>query len=265
MLLTRTGVATPQMSQRAATREHFEDSQAPFGDDSQETQPVDEGASHPSLSPSPHFAWFGPEGSESPERTQLKRSLRFDAASLEQVDLDLLNKSKRGKLCEPGPTVEPEEVEVEPKEVATTPAEPVVPPVVAPVVASDPPADVSAAELKRMVHRQNSAAWHQRWVKKGVPRPQAQDGVAPVASTESTAAASSEMPSEMPHVSETAERPDAVPSFSSLSKARDYFITKWIAESGLPKSNDRRNAATRAWMESSLRANFVAGRDGIQR
>ena len=53
------------------------------------------------------------------------------------------------------------------------------------------------------------------------------------------------------------------PSFENLSKARDWYISDWISKCGMPKGNERRQAAVAAWMDSDLRSSLVAGRKGI--
>ena len=53
------------------------------------------------------------------------------------------------------------------------------------------------------------------------------------------------------------------PSFENLSKARDWYISDWISKCGMPKGNERRQAAVVAWMDSELRSSLVAGRKGI--
>lgn len=101
------------------------------------------------------------------------------------------------------------------------------------------------SEEQKERKRANSRAWHQKWESKGVPKKPRVDepGVEAAASTESV----------------------AVATFKTLGEARDHFVKQWIAESDLPKSNERRNLACQAWMASEMRANFIAGRDGIQK
>lgn len=90
-------------------------------------------------------------------------------------------------------------------------------------------------------HRANSRAWHEKWEKKGIPR------------SSSSSNGNGE-----------AARGPAVNAPASLSEARDRFVTHWIQNSGMHKSNERRKLAYKAWMESSIRADIVAGRSGIQ-
>ena len=106
-------------------------------------------------------------------------------------------------------------------------------------------------------HRKNSREWHQKWVKKGVPR----------SSTSETKETSSEKksgsPSEPTGSTMEKESSDAKP-ISNLARAKDKFIAEWLNSTHMPKSNERRAAAIKAWMESSERANLLAGRSGVQ-
>ena len=94
----------------------------------------------------------------------------------------------------------------------------------------------------RDAHRANSALWHKRWVSKGVPR-----------------AAAAAVPE-----GHGPEPVDGQPRFATLAKARDWFISDWISKSEMPPSQQRRKSACDAWMESSLRADIMAGRLGLQ-
>ena len=87
-------------------------------------------------------------------------------------------------------------------------------------------------------HRSNSSNWHKKWVSAGVPR-------ASNASSSSTAS------------SETTK--------VTLTQAKDKFIAEWIKSSNLPPSNERRSLAIKAWMDSSARAEYLAGRAGVQK
>eukprot|EP00435_Cladocopium_sp_Y103_P054071 s74_g17.t1 len=124
-----------------------------------------------------------------------------------------------------------------------------------PAPASEPIPETPAPEVPRRNHtedqlfrkRASSRAWHAKWEKKGVPKRQRIE------------------------VPENAPAPPAPPavirepgSFNNLMEARDYFIRDWIAHSDLPPSNERRAAATSAWMASQLRADVMAARSGIQ-
>ena len=90
-------------------------------------------------------------------------------------------------------------------------------------------------------HRNNSTKWHQKWISKGVPRTQE-----PKRGAKSKASSSTGRP-------------------QNLVQAKDSFISQWIKDSNLPPSNDRRKEAIKAWMESPLRANLMAGRAGVQK
>ena len=101
-----------------------------------------------------------------------------------------------------------------------------------------------------ILHRANSLAWHQKWISTGVPRisnaqPEAQPEVQPEILVREVA------------------RP--VNAGAHLGEERDKFIKHWIENCGLPKSMERRNAALKAWMSSSVRANLIAGRAGVQK
>lgn len=101
------------------------------------------------------------------------------------------------------------------------------------------------AQLERK--RENSRAWHAKWESKGVPK------------KPKTAAAAAE-------VSEPAVvAPRSAASFSSLMEASDFLIRDWISHSNMEQSNERRQAATKAWMESHLRSEVVAARAGVQK
>ena len=100
-------------------------------------------------------------------------------------------------------------------------------------------------------HRKSSLSWHTKWVQKGVPR------VAKEKTKESVKAKAKAK------AAPASVDPNSAP-VQSLSKARDLFITKWINESGMPKSLERRKAACDAWMNSSLRAQLMASRTGTQ-
>lgn len=100
----------------------------------------------------------------------------------------------------------------------------------------------SAEEMKKIIHRRNSDAWHAKWVKKGVPR-------VPPPAAEPTA--------------ESTEPAPPIPYVSTLD-ARNRFVSEWIAASGMAPSNERRKAANAAWMESPLRAQLMATRIGTQ-
>ena len=85
--------------------------------------------------------------------------------------------------------------------------------------------------------RKNSREWHKKWLSKGVPREEK--------SSEGASGSSSEAP--------------------SLAKTKDQFISNWLLTCGLPPSNERRKKAIQAWLESPIRANIMAGRQGIQK
>lgn len=130
----------------------------------------------------------------------------------------------------------------------------------APVPEPVPEAEMRAQEeLAEMIQREqeqlerkraSSRAWHAKWEKKGVPKKQR---------TEEPGAAA--VPPVAPAPPAVIQQPG---SFNNLMEARDFFIRDWIARSDLPRSNERRAAATTAWMASQLRADVMASRSGIQ-
>lgn len=89
-------------------------------------------------------------------------------------------------------------------------------------------------DKKGAPNKETSRAWHQKYVSKGVLRNPPSGAKGPS-------------------------------THSSLQKAREAFITQWINESGMAKSQERFKAACQAWMESSIRADFIAGRTGTQK
>ena len=113
--------------------------------------------------------------------------------------------------------------------------------------ASKPPKVLT--EEQKQQKRVNSQIWHTKWVSKGVPKnpKNLTPGDAGGAETASSSSGST-----------------GVQYAGSLSAARDKFIKCWIDECGLPKSNDRRNRAMKAWMASSQRAELLAARIGTQ-
>ena len=92
-------------------------------------------------------------------------------------------------------------------------------------------------------HRANSAAWHAKWVSKGVPRVPAESEAAAVVAAE----------------------PAPGGNTNDLSQARHDFIRHWIENSTMKKSNERRQAAMDAWMNSNLRASLLATRGNVQK
>ena len=95
---------------------------------------------------------------------------------------------------------------------------------------------MSEEERKRNIHRENSRAWHEKWVRKGVPR-------------------------------QNAGQPLPEPMPAGPMNMRDHanrFITEWVQNSEMPPSVERRRAACAAWMVSEERANLIAGRAGVQ-
>ena len=111
-----------------------------------------------------------------------------------------------------------------------------------------------------MLKRETSNAWHKSFEKKGVPKK------AKIGDGDSSRPAEPESVAGPEVEAEAAGAPYGnMPTFSSLNAARSWFITDWIEKSDMPKSNARREAAVRAWMESQLRADFIAGRMGSQK
>lgn len=110
--------------------------------------------------------------------------------------------------------------------------------------------------------RATSRAWHAKWVSKGVPRPapavagQVQDaGPAPVAGQDGGP------------VPVAGPGPDGAAAVNRPLNMRDHcarFVRRWLSESNLPPSNERRLLAYKAWMESAERAALMAGQAGVQ-
>ena len=117
-----------------------------------------------------------------------------------------------------------------------------------------PPTDKQQQQLERK--RANSRAWHAKWESKGVLKKQkTEDAAQPEAPAPSAASASAS--------ATPAER--GPETFSSLHEARNFFVADWIRRSDMPQSKERHAAACKAWMESHLRANFMASRQQIQK
>lgn len=107
-----------------------------------------------------------------------------------------------------------------------------------PVIPTTPADDdaAKAKETKRVEKKRKvSRDWHAKWISKGVPRPPA------------------------PNVREV---PTPV---SNMREACAKFVSQWIAASGMEPSNERRQAAYRARMESDQRSDYLAGREGVQK
>lgn len=194
------------------------------------------------------------DGAEQPPEKKLKRSDAFliegdaEVAAREEAEtqeaLEFYAGLKHFNVAPPekaeGPLVEtpvpPEKVEGPSREVVETPP-----------AAELQTKDESMVEeneedkenKKREVHRANSRAWHAKWVKKGVPR---------------DAREYEEIPASQP---ETAVCRD-------MRTACQEFVSRWIATSDMPPSNDRRNAAYKAWRESPERAALLAARAAVQ-
>eukprot|EP00438_Fugacium_kawagutii_P033562 Skav211096 [mRNA] locus=scaffold2002:396193:397574:+ [translate_table: standard] len=103
-------------------------------------------------------------------------------------------------------------------------------------------------------HRANSAAWHKKYVSKGVLR----ESYKSSAAVKCLAAKSKAAPKKN-------RPPPAEPSpVTNLAQAKSKFIQEWIQGCGLPQSNERRVKAYKAWMESSQRSSLMAGKKGVQ-
>ena len=98
-------------------------------------------------------------------------------------------------------------------------------------------------ERQKERNRVNSRAWHAKWVKKGVPK----------------------QPEEPMIVEPAPEIPDQNDQpVRDMRVACREFIAKWISESDMAPSSERRTAAYKAWMESDERSALMAGRVGVQ-
>lgn len=85
------------------------------------------------------------------------------------------------------------------------------------------------AEMKR----RSSNLWHEKWISKGVPRVPKDD-------------------------SKRSDQP------VNMRDACAQFVAKWISESGMQPSNERRKKAYEAWMSSDERAKLLAGKSNVQ-
>ena len=110
-------------------------------------------------------------------------------------------------------------------------------------------------EEQKERNRRNSALWNLKWISKGVPRV--------AAGVDKSKKNGKKEESNKSKPKKSIAKP-TTESLGSLSHARDVFVADWIEKSGMPKSNDRRKAAYKAWMESSTRAKLVATRGGTQ-
>lgn len=121
------------------------------------------------------------------------------------------------------------------------------PPAEVPEVPQASPQDAETEEEKRERQKErnrvNSRAWHAKWVKKGVPKQPEQPVI--------------EEPA--PVIPDQNDQP-----VRDMRVACREFIAKWISESDMAPSNERRTAAYRAWMESDERSALMAGRAGVQ-
>lgn len=99
--------------------------------------------------------------------------------------------------------------------------------------------------LRRQRHRDVSAAWHQKFSRKGEIRDQG------VADGGLDSRASPHAPVEVPDLS--------VP-LTDMRAAKRRFVSDWISQSDMPPSRDRCKAALQAWMQSTDRAALLAGR-----
>ena len=133
------------------------------------------------------------------------------------------------------------------------------------------PAPVQGEDAARRIlekKRATSRAWHAKWVSKGVLRsapaapPLGQDGgPVPVAGQDGGPVPVAGQDGGPVPVAGQAVNPGR-----PLNK-RDHcarFVTRWLSESNLPPSNERRMLAYKAWMESSERAALMAGQAGVQ-
>ena len=103
-------------------------------------------------------------------------------------------------------------------------------------------------EIRKEKKRKQSREWHAKWVKKGVPR------VAP--------SEPEPVPAAGDH-GDACESPELPPP-ANMREACQRFVTRWINESGLPPSNERRRAAYTAWNNSEERSALMAGRANVQ-
>ena len=107
-----------------------------------------------------------------------------------------------------------------------------------------------SSEAKRMKSRE----WHKKFVSKGVERNPKKGP------TSKAKAAPKSKVAPKPKVS-ARDKYDG----KSLVQVKDQWIREWIEDCSLPPSNERRSLAIKAWMESSVRADLMAGRAGVQK
>ena len=104
-------------------------------------------------------------------------------------------------------------------------------------------------EAKKERKSKSSREWHAKWIRKGVPRvaPAEPEPAPPIAD----------------HAHEGHEIPELPPP-ANMREACQRFVSRWIIESGLPASNERRRAAYTAWNNSEERRALMAGRANVQ-
>ena len=107
--------------------------------------------------------------------------------------------------------------------------------------------DDDADEARKEKKRKQSREWHAKWIRKGVPR----------------VAAPAEPEPARPADDDAHENPELPPP-ANMREACQRFVTRWINESGLPASNERRRAAYTAWNNSEERRALMAGRANVQ-
>ncbi len=134
----------------------------------------------------------------------------------------------------------PEVAEMEPSE--TTQVENPEVAEVTPEVATEESEMEKKKQAQLEKKRATSRAWHSKFVSAGVERK-----------------------GKKQKISEGHGVVPAPSSFSSLTKAKEWFVKDWIARSDMPQSVERRKCSMEAWMASQLRADFLAGRNGIQK
>lgn len=88
-------------------------------------------------------------------------------------------------------------------------------------------------ERKKVLKRKNSREWHAKYVSKRVFREQATPQ----------------------------QKPDTNKNMHTACVA---FVSRWIQESGMAPSNERRASAYKAWMASEERAALLASKSGVQ-
>ena len=184
-----------------------------------------------------------PSLSEEDSRPTYKRKLQF------AMDDNLLEEVQHGPTVDNDHEHEPEkDDDTKHKDKIHKPENPV------------PPDTAIEPEFKTSERqRQTSREWHKKWISAGVPRVTKEDMNNDNVEEPSASGASP------PDLAPLEPEPVSLEPLRNLHEARNRFVTEWIKTCGMPPSNERRDAANKAWMKSSERSNYLAGRKGVQK